>query len=306
MNIAISLDKNYTIPAMVMLDSLFVHNSESEIHIFIIVQNKNNKVYHDLKNMVYEHGAQFTILEIKTSKLENAKISHHVSLATYYRLLLADTIPADIEKILFLDCDMLITGPVNELYETDIENYDIVAVEEAFDNDHKSLIGMDFNKTYFNAGVMLVNLKNWRLKNYTKVFIDYLKLKGDKIVFWDQDVLNVSIETRLMVEKTWNLRGGDHKNVLDRNNGANILHFTGKCKPWNCRKNILTEVYFESIIQSSSKALKTCIIKLFFSNLVRQIKNLEIKLVIKQVLLIFTFSFKFTNLFVKTYNYKQL
>lgn len=109
------------------------------------------------------------------------------------RLLLDKFLPDDVEKILYLDGDTIVRGSLKDLWDTDIDEYVIGAsIEPTVDRDRKKSLGLEF-KPYYNAGVLLVNLKKWREKNAGKIILDYYKENDGKLFANDQDAINGSL-----------------------------------------------------------------------------------------------------------------
>jgi lipopolysaccharide biosynthesis glycosyltransferase len=288
-----------------MLDSLFKNNTEREFKIFVIVPSKNDRRFQNMGKLILEYGAEFEIIEINNDRFSNVKITGHISVATYFRLFLTDLLPANIDNILFLDCDLLILGDIKDFYDLDNTKFDIAAVEELFSSEHKIKIGMSKETPYFNAGVMLINLKTWREKDYLTKFLKYLELHNEKVVYWDQDVLNSIIESRLILNKNLNLIENEHIIFCSNlNENVKILHFTGSCKPWNCKRNLLTPLYFKSVVQSKSKVFFKVFLKESFIRQVKFMKARQLKKVIKEFVIIFAFISKKEILLVKYFNYR--
>lgn len=109
------------------------------------------------------------------------------------RLILDKFLPEDIEKVLYLDGDTIVRGNLKELWNTDIENYVLGAsIEPTVDKERKRNLGLEL-KPYYNAGVLLVNLKKWKQINAGKIILDYYKENNGKLFANDQDAINGSL-----------------------------------------------------------------------------------------------------------------
>lgn len=99
------------------------------------------------------------------------------------------------EKLIYLDCDIIVRHSIAKLYDIDIEDYLLGAV---YHNDKLSVNNGAFKRLhipveqgYFNAGVLLINLKKWREEHIYEKSIEFLRNNSESIVNHDQDVLNV-------------------------------------------------------------------------------------------------------------------
>ena len=138
------------------------------------------------------------------------------------------------------------------------------------------MIRLNLDK-YFNAGVMLVNLDKWRRDGIQQKLFEYVEKNSDKILWGDQDVLNVVLQDGIKyIDKRWNAQVGEYEHCNDFNKigeEAYILHYIGKVKPWQPgNKNPFKEMYFKyfnmtpaecKIIKYNIYLLKYCI-KYFF------------------------------------------
>ena len=109
------------------------------------------------------------------------------------RLILDKFLPEDMDKVLYLDGDTIVRGKLKELWNTNLENYILGAsIEPTVDKERKKNLGLEF-KPYYNAGVLLVNLKKWREMKAGKIILDYYKENNGKLFANDQDAINGSL-----------------------------------------------------------------------------------------------------------------
>ena len=92
-----------------------------------------------------------------------------------------------------IDVDTLTNGSLNDLWNTDIEQYSLAACKDFFieieQADYKAKIGLE-NHYYFNAGVLLINIQRWRKLNVLDMSLTWLNKYKDVIKYQDQDILN--------------------------------------------------------------------------------------------------------------------
>lgn len=123
------------------------------------------------------------------------------------RLFLCSYLPSDIKRILYLDCDIIVKGSIKELETISFGQNLAAAVPELYmPADKKALIGLKKEETYYNAGVFLVNLTLWRLKDMESVFIEYYHSMNGRLLYNDQDILNHCCKGKIKtLSHTYNL-----------------------------------------------------------------------------------------------------
>ncbi|MBL7918015.1 MAG: hypothetical protein JNM96_06435, partial [Bacteroidia bacterium] len=123
--------------------------------------------------------------------------------ATYYRFFLLDTIHVD--KLLFLDCDMVVEGDVIELYNTDQQGKIISAVHEVL-APQTHLDKFQLTKS-FNAGMMLIDCKKWQEHKISQKAFEYTANYPHLLEYADQDSLNVVLKDHwhVLPSHKWNV-----------------------------------------------------------------------------------------------------
>ena len=107
------------------------------------------------------------------------------------------------DKIIYLDVDTVINNDIAELYNQDIEGYEVGVVRDVF------LFGQRLHKTYFNSGMLLMNMKKIKETGYLEKTRELCRTK--KMVFLDQDALNFSVTYKKMLDRKFNSIHVPHK-----------------------------------------------------------------------------------------------
>ncbi|HET7897227.1 MAG TPA: glycosyltransferase, partial [Flavisolibacter sp.] len=166
--------------------------------------------------------------------------------------------------LLYLDTDMVVNGSIAELYATKMNHYPAAAVAEVNATENRPDLGIDENGTYFNAGVLLMNLPEWRKQQVSEKALQFIYDYPEKIVFVDQDALNVVLKNNyLPLEGKYNVVFHDVPRHLSnrayRRFASNkvIVHYTNADKPWNpLGRNPLRFLYFDYLKQSPKNTSK--------------------------------------------------
>lgn len=169
----------------------------------------------------------------------------YITVATYYRLFLQDILSESIDKVLYLDGDIVCRSSLLPLWNTDIECKPVAAVYEIENNDHRyERLCYDEKDGYFNAGVLLINMKYWREHDVQKTFIEFLNNHSDRIVYHDQDVLNsvfhnnkVVLDVKFNVLNSYFVRDDirylySKEEIEAVRKEPVLVHFSSHLKPW--------------------------------------------------------------------------
>ena len=241
MNVLFCFDKRYEQHFGVALTSLLFNNKTLCIQVYIITDVASQNLIKNLNQLKKNKQIEgFHIYEVENKNFPKLKVSLHISEAAYYRLIVTNLLPDILDKILYLDSDLVVVSPLQELYETDINSYYLAAYGSTSKTFQKRLNLQ--NNLYFNSGVMLINLKKWREDKIGEKAIEFAKKNPEILKNWDQDALNKVIDGQLLVlERKWNSLidlGREKQMNYDKNNNnnflkeANIIHFVGSSKPW--------------------------------------------------------------------------
>ena len=254
MNILLTLDRNYLPPLRVLLTSLFLNNPNECFALYVVQDGFTPEDHESVSSLCARFRASYHPLTVDEAWFKDAPTLRYYSRAMYYRLLAAKILPEHLDRILYLDPDMLVIGPIRVLYETDMaENLYAACI-------HRGLVDLStpVNKVrlstyetegYFNSGMLLMNLPRIREHVYPQVVFDYVHQNRSLLVLPDQDVLNGLYGQHILAldEQLYNydvrkyreyrlVSSGGHDAAWVMENTV-ILHFCGKHKPWKRRAN---------------------------------------------------------------------
>jgi lipopolysaccharide biosynthesis glycosyltransferase len=161
-----------------------------------------------------------------------------LSNAALFRLFIPDLLPAEVSRALYLDCDMVMLGEVQELWETDLRGQALMAVQDhgmstvskAMGLRHHRALGIPGEAPYFNSGLLLMDLQQWRAENLGRRVLEYLQTHPARFV--DQDALNATLWNRWApLDPAWNeihtVHAAGTPQPLPK-----LVHFTAPVKPW--------------------------------------------------------------------------
>ena len=244
LKIACAANKKFAVLLCVLLKSIEINHCSkyTTIDVFIIDNDIGKKRKLKILNSIDSSKITITFLKV-SSRLKNtlnvfpngSKFTH------YYRLFLPNILPQNINRVLYLDCDMLVLKDLHGLWNITLKQNEIVgAVQDCwlktvdYDyNTEKQVISnwqeLGFNKgdAYFNSGVLLIDLAKWRKYNVTKNVIDTIacNYKHTLYPYDDQYGLNVTLKDKWKKLNTC-FNTSTTQASIDLPN-VSILHFTG-------------------------------------------------------------------------------
>ncbi len=248
-NILCATDKNFVPYCRVMLTSLFENNKDEHISVYLLVDDtvleKDRSKYLELAK---QYVQTIHIISVDSSTFEKYPVyNSQWTNSIYYRLLAAELLPKSINKIIYLDADIIVTRSIREMWEIDVEKYALGAVHDIWAPNQQvyNRLGLKNDKQYFNSGSMILNLKYWRENELSRKYMQYIQENFEKLWFNDQDTLNgVLFNKKLMLPVTYNFQvlflknsifnemtDEQKKNILETKNPL-IMHYSASTKPW--------------------------------------------------------------------------
>jgi len=255
-NIAMCFDDGYIFPSRVALYSLFRNNPHHKIDIYVIhagLSSNNQQELHDLAGRFKNKRVIFKEIDDKEIREQFSKtlVLEYISIATYYRYVIADILPY-IDKVLYIDGDVLFNGDITPIWQTSLDGYVYATVRDNWmmnsQKDHLRGIGFSKNDTFFIAGLLLMNLKQIRKENITKQLFDITSGDEykDRLKFQDQDALNIVCRGKIK-ELPIKYHYISYDFYKDSHNFSGVIsaHYAGAVKPWKNREvNSKLDVYF--------------------------------------------------------------
>ena len=252
MNILVTLDSNYIYPLCVMFNSLAKTNPDGEFDIYVAYSSLTEDDFAKMGKALGGINAVIHRIPVDNKIFSGAPVLDRLSKETYYRLLIGNILPDDIHKILYLDPDIVINRDLTEFYNTDMTGKTVAGGMHMFgffENINLWRLGMDKSSHYINAGVLLINLDEWRKAVTLQQILDFISANIKKLLLADQDVINCLFQhsTLLIDERLFNLDEKTYLKYSSKNAGQKridldwvrkntfIIHFNGKHKPWRER-----------------------------------------------------------------------
>lgn len=258
--IVFAFDNKIIDPACVCMTSLMEHARESTFYEFIIVHSAKELSNKEHLNRIPQKYSNCDIRYIEIDNtFEKSFEIRGVTIATYYRLLLADLI-LDYDKVIYSDVDIIYRMDLSEVYNTDIEDNYLAATLDLglnyLDKSHISKSSILEFGHYIQAGFAVFNLKKIREDNLTSVFKEHAIQK--KYTYQDQDILNICCKNKikylppyynvndcayLVLQNPERMGGIFTESECNYAKNHGNIHYSGK-KPWK-ENSIFMDVWWE-------------------------------------------------------------
>lgn len=230
-----------------------------------------------IRTMADAMGGQVAFIDM-AGYFSDSRVDH-LSVATYFRLMIPEVLPTDVKRALYADTDVLFTGDVSDVFESDLCGAALAAVADVYlmqtDGGRiTSSLGLPPGTPYFNAGVLLFDMDRWRDQGLVGKCLDYERHNRGKLLFHDQDVLNAVLHGSIRpLQPHWNmfdlLLNATWRRRLERGSLEpytagqfeeaaslpRIIHYSGSKKPWTYFNKCHAEaLYVDSLLRSPWRA----------------------------------------------------
>ena len=304
-NFLYCFDSNYNVQATVSMLSL-LDNVQNKINIFIIHENPKSFHRHLKKIKKNKNLNDIQIYKFNETKYDFPNLNEaHVTYATYFRVFIEKYLPTNLDYVIYIDADILcLKNPEIEIKQVisklKVSNFPLAGLTEAKRENAEEYfknLGIK-NDQYFNAGLIIIDYKKWLENNLTDNLLDLMKKRYTKIIYWDQDLLNLFFDGNyLEMSKSLNFSPPEsvHTKMLNDENQICFLHYSGSKKPW----------YFENVFLELSNYYQMAY-KKYFQNKFHatlKLKKHEIRpllLILKSLNINIADKFKFIYAIIKS------
>ena len=253
-NVVCIANDDYAQHAGVMLSSLLAHTS-CPCQIFLLTDSLTNNNKKRLEDIVKQHSeSTISFIENKSTEWNFSEFSIGENIKKwnpimYMKLFLPSLLPNTIDRVLFLDVDLVINTDIKPLYEMDLSKCIIAAAEDwKYSYFHKERLNLPPEAHYINSGVMLVNLNQWRKLNQ-QFPIKQFMIDNKESIINDQDAFALYFQDKIQyISQQWNVttyyferKPRIYEKYLPLVNNIRknpyIIHFCEPIKPWfkECR-----------------------------------------------------------------------
>ena len=222
--IVLAANHAYVEQVVTTIKSICYHNRS--IRFYLINSDFPNEWFKELNKRLERYDSEIINCRVTSEQISRYKTD--ISYTVFLRYFVSDFVQED--KALYLDCDLVVTKNLDNLFETDLQDYPLAAVRDYGGRVY-------YGREMFNAGVLLINNRLWKQENMSQRLIDLTNEWHDKVDQADQSILNMLFENRWLEMEFDNNHVVIHRQFTDYELPAGqdypgIIHYLSHRKPW--------------------------------------------------------------------------
>ena len=246
MNILVTLNSGYIPVLSVMLKSLLIADRKNTFDVYVMNSALTAEEFDYVNNYLSSDRLKLIDIKIDNTMLADAPVTDRYPLKMYYRIFAASFLPENVDRVLYLDPDLVVLKPLDQLYNMDLGEYYFAAashVGNILTKVNNLRLNTEDNAPYINSGVMLMNIALLRRQQDCRRVLEYIEKYKAFLLLPDQDVISALYSDKILKIDPLIYNMTDklmvHPDAVDR--GVNmawvaentaIIHFCGRNKPW--------------------------------------------------------------------------
>lgn len=233
----------------VVLTSVGVNVKSDDVIMYLLHNGLKDRTIKRLQKIADRFHVELKLLEIDQNILKDCPVNnkiHYSDVMMYARLLLPSML-TDLDKVIYLDCDLVVNKDLNDLWDTDVNDVAVAMAPDYNYNNEETLGRLGGHvSNYLNSGVIVMNLDYWRKHDIQNKVLTYIVDNRDKIIYPDQDALNVILKDEriellikynvapyLFYKNIENIPGDRYAEIKEARESPVIFHYMGPTKPWS-------------------------------------------------------------------------
>ena len=251
MNLLFAVNQNFTDLLCNCIRSIVKNGGADHYNAYIL----HSDLQDDIKTRIDQAaGEKVTChyITVDESMFEGFPESNRYPKQIYYRLAAPLLLPKTLERVLYLDVDLVVINSLEELYNTDFEGNYYIAATHTTKLEHKfNEIRLDIKKEepYINTGVLLINLQKLRKTNIEKDVIQYVKENSKKLILPDQDIIAALYGSKIKLVDALKYNLGDRGlNWYNINNPKKQIRLK-----WVCKNTVIIHYYGKNNFETNCR-----------------------------------------------------
>ena len=232
----------------VVVTSVGINVTSDDVMMYLLHNGLKRSTVKRLQKIADRYNVGLKFLEIDLEILKDCPVDekiHYGNIMMYARLLLPSKLP-NLDKVIYLDCDLVVCKDLKSLWETDVNDVAVTMAPDLLYQDKATLSRLGINNNYLNSGVIVMNLDYWRKHDVMKRLLAYISDKGNELIYNDQDSLNAilhderrQLPVKYNVTPHYFLKNPDnypkemHEEIREARIDPAVFHFLGSVKPWS-------------------------------------------------------------------------
>jgi lipopolysaccharide biosynthesis glycosyltransferase len=267
-------DNNYAMQLAVVAKSALEHlQRDRTLLLYVIDGGITGSSKQKILRSIDPQRCVVTWLQPNLELLTEVPVFGHFNFTTYLRLLIPDLLPETIQKVIYLDSDLVVNADLGQLWDLSIADQYLLAVQQtsipyvssASGLANYEALGISPDCKYFNGGVLVINLEKWRQEKVGLQALNYILEYKEQIRFADQDGMNATLAGRWgELDPRWNQTPDIFKFASWQESPFTeevfnqlltdpyIIHFASAAKPWNSREIYpANDLFFQYVDQTA-------------------------------------------------------
>lgn len=265
LNLLFTLNKNYIHILKNCIKSLLRFKAQEKYSIYIMHSDLTENETNDLKSSF--PSADFSFIYMDKELFSDFPENKRYPKEMYYRIFAADFLPQTMDKVLYLDPDIIVINPIDEFYSRDLGDNFYMACSHTrkfLTKVNMLRLGVDEDYPYINSGVMLMNLKELRKHQKKEEILSYINDKGKNLILPDQDIITALYGGKTIIADSLKYNMSDRLLSFHNASPANkkidldwirkntvIIHYFGKNKPWKENYKGILDCFYKEIENSN-------------------------------------------------------
>ena len=252
--LACAFDEDYALPAAVALRSVSMHWSQSSaLDVYIIDSGVTPRSRSQIEMSVIGSRMRLHWCSIDVERFLDLPLFANMKRQCYHRLAVGEVVPEGIDRVVWLDMDVLVFRCISELWDIELNGNPVAAVQDMaipwvsspLGLGEFEALGLDQDAPYFNNGLMLLEMKPWREEEMAARVVNYLRVHANRIFHFEQHAFNAVYAGQwCALDPRWNViaslagqryfrskhLSGELRQIVSKSPW--IVHFAGTFKPW--------------------------------------------------------------------------
>lgn len=253
MNILLTFNAGYIQQTIVMLKSLLHANPKDSFDVYVMNTELSKDHFTEIEQAIthLNYGNRLRIFDVKINvdTLKDAPITKRYPKEMYFRIFAAHFLPKDLDRVLYLDPDLVIINSIKGLYNMNLEDHFFIAashVRKSLETINALRLRMEEPGPYINSGVMLINLCALREEQRLESVYQYIAKHKNVLILPDQDVISALYGQRIRLVDPFVYNMTERQLIFNKvrypwlnlswiRKNSVIIHYCGRNKPWNER-----------------------------------------------------------------------
>lgn len=251
-NLIFASDENYLKYTAVTLASVLKNfGGDRQLNVYILTDRfLSEQGLQKIRDLRAHRDFELENVIVDASQFAKIRTTPGITLATYYRLVMHDVLPLDVERCIYLDSDIIIRRSLEEIYDVPMDGFLFAGVQDSISYVYNRKFSLPTNAPHINAGVTIVNVKEARASAFSEKINDYLDKHRYLVTLGDQQIINAVFYQKIKyIPVAWNVHGSmflpdwrkqhagvnnsfSNEELTDATKDPAAIHYTYKRKPW--------------------------------------------------------------------------